>query len=70
MKTEQQWVVLASGHFLCDLLPDNYDELEDHEVYQFCMDNAWEPFEYWCGKELFEVILSAGWASYRFAADE
>jgi hypothetical protein len=38
-------VVRASGHFLSEHLPDDYQELSEEELHQFISDNAWEPLE-------------------------
>ena len=35
----------ASGSFLTDELPDNYEDLEDSERDDFLTEHAWEKFE-------------------------
>jgi hypothetical protein len=49
-------IIEASGSFLCVALPEDYEDMSDDELYQFCHDNAWQPFEYWNGEDIFEQI--------------
>ena len=55
-----------AGTFLCDLLPDKWDELEDQELFDFMEKNAWYPFEGWEGKDIFNVIDTASESTLNF----
>ena len=64
-------IQVASGHYLCESLPDNWRDMDNDEdnefnLYEFCSDNAWEPFQYWEGKELFECIDAAAYSTVRY----
>lgn len=48
-----QW---ASGHYLTAELPDNYRDMGNAELHQFCVDHAWEPFEHWDPVDVLEHI--------------
>jgi len=58
-KQKSDITVVMSGHFLCESIPDNWEEIDDDEFFEFVSENAWEPFEYWEGKDLFSEIDSA-----------
>lgn len=54
-----QW---ASGHFLTEHLPDNYMEMSEEELRQYCVDHAWEPMEDWepeCVLEQIETLAAS-----------
>lgn len=51
-------MIHASGNVLTDLLPDDYESWEDEELYEYCEDCAWEPYEYMDGKFIFEEIIA------------
>ena len=36
---------LSSGSFLCEELPDNFNEMTDAELGEFLMDNVWGPLD-------------------------
>ena len=38
-------IVWASGHFLTENLPDDYDQWNDEKLDDFIDDHIWEPFE-------------------------
>ena len=46
----------ASGVFLVDYYPDDFEEMDDSTLEQFCKDNAWSPFEYWDGSAIVKLI--------------
>ena len=48
----------ASGFYLCETLPENWESLEDWEQDEFVTENAWQPFEYWSAKDLWTEISS------------
>jgi hypothetical protein len=55
---ELELTIWASGHYLCEELPEDFMSLEDEEVYEFCKLNAWEPFEYYSGEQIYGFISS------------
>ena len=38
-------IIWASGHFLTENLPDDYDQWSDEKLDDFIDDHIWEPFE-------------------------
>lgn len=49
----------ASGMYLTETIPDNWDELEEEERNQILEDFAWEPFDYHGTSYVWEKIESA-----------
>ena len=39
--TFKELIILCSGDFLCENLPDNYDEMNDKTFDEYLVDNAW-----------------------------
>jgi len=64
--TRKDLIMHQSGNFLCENLPDNYDEMEDAELHEYIMDNVWQPFEYWRPQEIWENIENAADALIMF----
>lgn len=58
---QQQFKILqtTSGHFLCEDIPDNWDDLEETERDEFLTCNAWQPLENMGASEVWEIIDSA-----------
>ena len=52
----------ASGHYLAEEVDVNFWKLDIDDQYQYCEDNAWEPFEDYRGKDVH------GWI-YQLARD-
>ena len=46
----------VSGNYLCENLPDNWEELAEEEQNEFLETNAWEPVEDLSADELFSLI--------------
>jgi len=46
MKKTEAYIT-ASKFYLCEPLPENFDELDEQDVTDFIRDNKWEPFEEW-----------------------
>ena len=47
----------AAGYYLYDIVP--YSEVQEGtetQVFRKLEENAWEPFEHWEGKKIFELI--------------
>ena len=34
---------LCSGHFLCEIIPSNWNDLTEEQQIEFIEENAWEP---------------------------
>jgi hypothetical protein len=54
--TEKESLMLASSHFLCNELPKNFNQWSEKKINQYCQNNAWEPFQYFEGSEIYEHI--------------
>tara|TARA_R110000744_G_scaffold263179_1_gene377605 strand:- start:408 stop:686 length:279 start_codon:yes stop_codon:yes gene_type:complete len=44
--TEKESIIWASGHYLTEQLPEDYDEWTDKYYCKYILDHAWEPFEH------------------------
>ena len=51
-------VIWASGHFLTENLPDNYDQWSDEKLDDFIDDHIWEPFEGLDPSFIYDQILN------------
>ena len=51
----------ASGHYLGEEVDKTFWDLDDDEQLEFLEENAWEPFEGYAGKELYEWINQLAW---------
>ena len=60
----------ASGNFLCEDLPDNWEDMEEEEQNNFLEENAWEPFENKNVDEIWSNIEAAGDAWIAFMIRE
>ena len=49
---EQRCFGWASGHYLAEEVDVNFWKLDIEDQYQYCEDNAWEPFEDYRGKDV------------------
>ena len=38
-------MIWASGHYLGENFPDDYDKWTEDKIYQFCEDHCWEPLK-------------------------
>ena len=54
--TDAESLIWASGHFLTNHLPSEFDEWEEEELDKFILDNVWEPFEYYSADDVWENI--------------
>ena len=43
--TKNESIIKASSHYLIKDLPENFDEMEEDEIFAFIKSNAWQPFE-------------------------
>ena len=56
-KNRKPDLIWASGHFLCESLPRNFDKWTDKKLDKFIEDNPWEPFQYWPANLIWDEIL-------------
>ena len=54
--TETEALISASGHFLCEHFPEDFISWEEEQVYEFILDNVWQPFEYYPPEDVWENI--------------
>jgi hypothetical protein len=57
--TSNELFILASNSFLCEELPDNYDEMEENELIEFVGENIWQPLENHSAEEVISMIDSS-----------
>ena len=51
-----QACITASKFYLCEPLPEDFDELDEQEVTDFIRDHQWEPFDRWEPHGIWELI--------------
>ena len=56
--TENEALIWASGHFLCEHLPEDFINWEEEQVDRFILDNVWQPFEGYPAEDVWEIIDS------------
>ena len=54
--TEKESIIWASGHYLTEHLPDEYDEWKEEELEEHILCVIWEPFEYYPADQVWENI--------------
>lgn len=54
--TEKESIIWASGHYLTDHLPNQYDDWEEERLDEYLVYNAWQPFENGCPNFIWECI--------------
>lgn len=54
--TDKKAIIFASGTFLTEHLPEEYEEWEEQDLYIHLVENVWEPFEYYSGEQIWEFI--------------
>jgi hypothetical protein len=55
MKKTEAYIT-SSKFYLCEPLPENFDELDEQDVTDFIEENKWEPFEDWEPHGIWELI--------------
>ena len=53
---EQQVFGWASGHYLAEEVDATFFKLDDDAQFEFLENNAWEPFEDYEGKDIYQYI--------------
>jgi len=48
---------LALGNFTCKTPPPDIREWDDDKAYEWLEEYAWQPFEYWNGRDIAEAAL-------------
>lgn len=43
--TKNEAIIKASSHYLIKDLPENFNEMEENEIFAFIKSNVWQPFE-------------------------
>ena len=56
--TENEALIWASGHFLCEHFPEDFEDWEEEQVNQFILGNVWQPFENYSADDVWEIIDS------------
>ena len=54
--TEKESIIWASGHYLTEHLPEEYDDWEEEKLDEYLTSNAWQPFEYDEADSIWEFI--------------
>ena len=72
---EKRAFILASGQVLTEHLPENYEDIdwsnEDYEdIDEWVVKHAWEPYQYWDAKQLWEQIDSVAYTLKAFHNSE
>jgi len=60
----------ASGHFLTEHFPENWNDMDGEELNEFIDDHTWEPLEGWEAGAVFELIENAASATLGFLKQE
>jgi hypothetical protein len=68
-KTLEQCTIEASGSYLCEYLPDNFEAMDEEVLYELIESIAWEPFEHYSGKDLMKEIAGSGSTIFRDQPD-
>jgi hypothetical protein len=68
-KTLEQCTIAASGSFLTEYLPDNFEAMDEEVLYELIESIAWEPFENFSGKDLMKEIAGSGSTIFRDQPD-
>ena len=54
--TEFELFQSLSGNFLCQEVPDNWENLDEEKQDQFVRENIWQPLEHYSSSEIIELI--------------
>lgn len=50
------YIQLASSFYLCETLPDDWNDWDEDTLNTFLTDHAWAPFEYSDADEIYDMI--------------
>ena len=59
MDLEKECIILCSGHYLSEIIPEEFFDWDEQKQDQFIADNTWEPMEYMLPKDVWDAIISA-----------
>ena len=57
---------LCSGHFLCKIIPNNWNDLTEEQQIEFIEENTWEPLAHEEGEVIINHIKDAADVTYDF----
>ena len=58
---QQRCFILASGHYLSEELDPDFYELNTQDQFEALEQMAWEPFEDYRGKDIYQYISQLAW---------
>ena len=61
MDIHNRCMIEASGNFLTEAFPNNWEDMEDDDLMKFITGHAWEPFQDYRGEDIFEYIESCAY---------
>ena len=73
--TEQEelniFMINASGDHLTEILPPDFDEMDEDKLMKFIQDNLWQPFEdyYDVPEQILEFIQNSAYSTMRFVRE-
>jgi hypothetical protein len=53
---ENKYFHIASGYYIYECLPCDYNEMTNDELEDFLAEVAWEPFQFYSGNEILQAI--------------
>ena len=54
--TEKESIIWASGHYLTEHLPEEYEDWKEEKLDEYLTSNAWQPFQYNEADSIWEFI--------------
>ncbi len=73
--TEQEelkiFMINASGDHLTEMLPSNFDEMENDKLMEFIQENLWQPFDdyYDMPEQIYEFIQNSAYSTMKFVRE-
>ena len=58
---QQRCFIWASGHYLGEEVDETFWKLDDDEKFEYLEENAWQPFEDYAGKDIYQYISQLAW---------
>lgn len=53
---KKESIIWASGHYLTEHLPEEYDTWGEEKLYNHLVEVVWEPYEFYSGEEVWKRI--------------
>ena len=63
MRTQKELMSVTSGHYLTECFPDDWNDMIEDAQLEWIEDHLWEPFEYWDGVDVLNLIEDAAYAT-------